>query len=346
MKASQQNDINGHFEVGDCYDHGDCIKENPKKAFEFYQLASNNGLNIALNQLAFCYNYGYGIKRDVYKAFELYKKSSDNGFIPSQRGLAWCYEYGEGTQRNKREALKWYKLFQENDGDFDVSSEIKLIEKELAKHNILDEIIQAYLKYHNLGFTKSFDFHKFLDKYKLKSREIFYYFINNSSIQHYKGIVGNFYYKGFGIDKNNDKAFEWYIKASQQNDINGYFQVGWCYHYGYGIKKNHKKAFKFYQLAANNESNIATYFLANFYEYGYGIQKDNLKAFELYKKSAENGFIPSQYFLAICYEYGLDAQLQVNKREALKWYKLYQENDGIYKVMDKIKNIKESEQEE
>ena len=32
-------------------------------------------------------------------------------------------------------------------------------------------------------------------------------------------IVGRFYEKGFGIDKNEDKAFEWYMKASQQNDI-------------------------------------------------------------------------------------------------------------------------------
>ena len=36
-----------------------------------------------------------------------------------------------GTQQNVREALKWYKKYQENDGEFNVSSDIEDIEKEL-----------------------------------------------------------------------------------------------------------------------------------------------------------------------------------------------------------------------
>ncbi|GES73379.1 kinase-like domain-containing protein [Rhizophagus clarus] len=216
----------------------------------------------------------------------------------------------------------------------------KINENKRKPSQFFDEIIQAYLKYYNNGFTKSFDFYKFLENHNSRSREIINYFVKNQNTQHYKVIIGNFHYKGFGIDKNKDMAFKWYVYASQHNDINGYFQVGWCYHYGYGIKKDLKKAFKFYQIAANNGCNIALYYLANCYEYGYGIQKDNFKAYELYKKSVENGFIPSQYFLAIYYEHGLDTQLPVNKRNALKWYKLYQENDGIYEVSDKIRDIK------
>ncbi|CAG8585724.1 15891_t:CDS:2 [Rhizophagus irregularis] len=45
----------------------------------------------------------------------------------------------------------------------------------------------------------------------------------------------------------------------------------------------------------------------------------------------------------ICYEYGIDTldnQVPVNKGKALKWYKLYQENDGIHKVSEYISNIK------
>lgn len=182
-----------------------------------------------------------------------------------------------------------------------------------------------------------------MENHKAKSREILNYFANNQATQHYKVIIGFFHYKGFGVDKDLDMAFKWYTHASQHNVINGYYHVGRCYHYGYGIKKDLKKAFKFYQIAANNGCNIALYYLANFYEYGYGIQKNNFKAYELYKNSAKNGFIPSQYSLAICYEYGIDTldnQVPVNKGKALKWYKLYQENDGIHKVSEYISNIK------
>ncbi|CAB4416074.1 unnamed protein product [Rhizophagus irregularis] len=190
-------------------------------------------------------------------------------------------------------------------------------ENERKSNTLLEEIFQAYLKYHNNGFTKT--------------------------TQHYKVIIGIFHYKGFGVDKDLDMAFKWYTHASQHNVINGYYHVGRCYHYGYGIKKDLIKAFKFYQIAANNGCNIALHYLANFYEYGYGIQKNNFKAYELYKNSAKNGFIPSQYSLAICYEYGIDTldnQLPVNKGKALKWYKLYQENDGTHKVSEYINNIK------
>ena len=49
-----------------------------------------------------------------------------------------------------------------------------------------DEIIQAYIKYSNIGWTKSFDFIKVLEKYKSKSQEI-------SAIQQYKVMIGKFY---------------------------------------------------------------------------------------------------------------------------------------------------------
>ena len=103
--------------------------------------------------------------------------------------------------------------------------------------------------------TKGFSFYKVLEKYESKSQEIFSYIINNPKIQHYEVIVGLFYCIGFGINKNENAAFSWYIKASQQNDINGYYEVGFYYEF---YKQNYEEAFKFYQLAANNGLNIAS----------------------------------------------------------------------------------------
>ena len=101
-------------------------------------------------------------------------------------------------------------------------------------------------------------------------------------------IIGIFYYRGFGIDRNDNTAFKWYMKASQQNDINGHLQVGSCYNYGYGIEKNVEKAFQFYQLAANNGLNIALHNLAECYKFGIGVEKDSSKAIELFKESFKN----------------------------------------------------------
>jgi TPR repeat protein len=206
-------------------------------------------------------------------------------------------------------------------------NEIELISKNL------DEIIQAYLRYNNKIGHKNFSSSKILENYESNSQEIFNYLINNQTIQHYEVIVGKFYEKGFGIKKDESIAFKWYMKACKQNNSNGYFEAGYCYYYGCGIEKNKKKAFEFCQLAANNGLNIALYFFANYFS----TQNNLLETFELYKKSAENEFIYSQYELAKCYNYGKGTRQ--NKKEALKWYGLYQKNNGKHDASFEIEEI-------
>jgi hypothetical protein len=193
------------------------------------------------------------------------------------------------------------------------------------------------LKYNKIGQTKSFSFSDVLRDYESESREIFKHLTSNQTIRHYEVMIGKFYENGFGIDKNYKKAFEWYMKASQQNDIRGHDHVGYCYYYGYGVEKNWDEAFKFFQLSANDGLNITLNSLASCYQYGYGTQKNNIMAFNLYKQSAENGFVQSQYEVAKCYQNGIG--ICENNIEALRWYKLYQESDGKYDVSSEIKDI-------
>ncbi|RGB22928.1 kinase-like domain-containing protein [Rhizophagus diaphanus] len=207
--------------------------------------------------------------------------------------------------------------------------------------NILNEIIKAYLRRNDIGWTKSFAFEQVLIKYVSKSQEIFNYLNSNTTLEHYEVMVGIFYHKGFGIDENDSTAFEWHMKASKKNDINGHYEVGKCYSVGCGVKKNDDKAFEYFQRAADGELNIALYHLAACYKHGDGTQKDNFKVFELYKKSAERGFVPSQQHLAGFYKNGVEGTQQNNK-EALKWYKKYDENGGTYNVKNDIKNLKNS----
>jgi TPR repeat protein len=150
-------------------------------------------------------------------------------------------------------------------------------------------------------------------------------------------MVGYFYEDGFGVNKNEIVAFEWYKKASELNNPNGHFELGYCYNNGYSIKKCLEDALKLYERSSKEGLNIATYFLAANYEFDN--EKNNFdEAFKLYKKSAENGFIPSQYKLATFYEKGRGTQQ--NKKEALKWYKIFLENNGEYSATYNIKDSK------
>ncbi|CAG8610539.1 21979_t:CDS:2 [Rhizophagus irregularis] len=68
--------------------------------------------------------------------------------------------------------------------------EYKINESRLLS-SILDEIVQVYLEYNNIGWTNNFDFDEVLEKYKSKARKIFDYLIENSNIKHYEVIIGN-----------------------------------------------------------------------------------------------------------------------------------------------------------
>jgi TPR repeat protein len=209
-------------------------------------------------------------------------------------------------------------------------------EDEIGINDTIDEIKFGYLNNNKKGETANFDFESVLRKYKSKSKEIFNYLLNNPNIQHQSVMVGKFYNEGFGCDKcdeNDNMALEWYIKASQQNDINGHYEVG----YYYFCKVDYEKAFEFLQLAINNGLNRASHLVAYCYKFGYGLESDYVKAFELYKSSSEKGYIPSQYELAKCYRYSMGTQ--EDKNEALKWYKIYQENDGKCDVTSEINEI-------
>ncbi|RIA85601.1 hypothetical protein C1645_668184, partial [Glomus cerebriforme] len=117
---AKKNEANGYFELGYCYYYGCGIEEDNERAFKWHQLGAKNGSIIASYFLASCYKYGYG-KENLFKAFELYKESAENGFIQSQYELASCYAFGKGIQENKIQAL----LYQENDGEYDVSESIR-----------------------------------------------------------------------------------------------------------------------------------------------------------------------------------------------------------------------------
>ncbi|PKY53714.1 kinase-like protein [Rhizophagus irregularis] len=218
-----------------------------------------------------------------------------------------------------------------------ISSNISEYEKGLRDD--LEEIIQNYLKRNKIGWIKTFDFNKVLERYESRSKEIFNYLINNPTLQYYELMLGVFYNRGFGVNKSINIAFEWYMRSSQQNDLNGYYEVGFYYYLGYTVERNYnERSLEFCQHAVNNGLNIALHFLASCYhQFNYNAQNNSIIAFELFKKSAENGFIPSQYELAECYKNGEGTQK--NKLEALKWYKSYQENDGEINVSYPIKDI-------
>ncbi|CAG8651976.1 4276_t:CDS:2, partial [Funneliformis mosseae] len=105
----------------------------------------------------------------------------------------------------------------------------------------LDEIICAYLNDHKLGLKS---FNDTLEKYESQSHDIFDHLFNNKSIKHYEVMVGVFYGRGFGTEKDEAKCKDWITKASENNDINGHHELAGCYYF---FKEKYEEAVKYYQ---------------------------------------------------------------------------------------------------
>ncbi|CAB4441753.1 unnamed protein product [Rhizophagus irregularis] len=157
-----------------------------------------------------------------------------------------------------------------------ISSNISEYEKGLRDD--LEEIIQNYLKRNKIGWIKTFDFNKVLERYESRSKEIFNYLINNPTLQYYELMLGVFYNRGFGVNKSINIAFEWYMRSSQQNDLNGYYEVGFYYYL----------AFELFKKSAENGFIPSQYELAECYKNGEGTQKNKLEALKWYKSYQEN----------------------------------------------------------
>lgn len=83
---------------------------NMNKAFTFYQLAAEQGLDRAQYQLADIISLGIGVTQDHSEALRLYKLAAAQGFQVAFYMIAQYYQFGKGVPIDYIEALRWYQL--------------------------------------------------------------------------------------------------------------------------------------------------------------------------------------------------------------------------------------------
>ncbi|KAF0534301.1 HCP-like protein [Gigaspora margarita] len=66
--------------------------------------------------------------------------------------------------------------------------------------------------------------------------------------------------------------------------------LGWKYQFGIDVEKDLEKAFDFYKQAADLGDAEGMFQIAEFYHLGIHVKKDRNKAFECFQKSASTGF--------------------------------------------------------
>ena len=106
--------------------------------------------------------------------------------------------------------------------------------------------------------------------------------------------LGRLYENGWGVEKNEEKALDFYKKSAETGEEKSALKVGNAYYLGKGVVKSHAEAFRWYKKAAEKGNYAALYNIGLMFDEGTGVRKDPVKAFEYYKKSGDMGYGPAQ----------------------------------------------------
>lgn len=98
-----------------------------------------------------------------------------------------------------------------------------------------------------------------------------------------------------------DKAYEFYMKSSQNNNFMAKYNIARWYEQGIFLKKNIEKAVEVYKILANAEHCPSLYRLGHLYDIGEDIPKDLNKAKYYYEKLVEKNDRNAIYNLAMIY---------------------------------------------
>ncbi|RIA80425.1 hypothetical protein C1645_838719 [Glomus cerebriforme] len=216
IKNAKKGDSTSQYFIGDCYHLGKNIKKDINKAFEWYKKSSERGNISAMYELGHCYCYEH---KDEKKAFEFYLKSAEGGDKYALCKVGDYYYYGRSILKDEIKAFEWY---------------LKAAKKG-----------HAYSQY----------------------------------------LMANYYNYGLYIPINKEKGFYWNRKAAINGVLEAQYKLA-DYYFNNSLNKNESKAFKWYLILANKSNNNlkAIYLVAKCYRDGTGTNKNLFEARKWIKK--------------------------------------------------------------
>jgi len=108
QKWSLRNRSWAQFQLGCLYRDGRGLKEDPKRAYELYKLAADQGHYDAQYNLGHMYAAGEGVLQSDSLAFKYFKFSADQGYANAQCIVGVYYDNGTGVEQSFTKAREWW----------------------------------------------------------------------------------------------------------------------------------------------------------------------------------------------------------------------------------------------
>jgi TPR repeat protein len=148
--------------------------------------------------------------------------------------------------------------------------------------------------------------------------------------------LGNRYVNGRGVTTDIDKGINYYQQSVAQNHAKAAYELAEIYRKGKVVSKDFKKAYENYLIAANRGHVKATSWIGYFYQFGKGMNKDLNVARQWYEKAGNKENPYAQQQLGSIYLYGKGTPIDLNK--AYFWL-TKASNQGQKKAMYSLANM-------
>ncbi len=219
------------------------------KAFYWIKKSAEQGYLFGQRELGSCYYEGIGVTEDHYQAFFWYKKAADRGDSVSQAMLGDMCLLGHGSDIDIPSAIIWYKKAAQEDAESCTKLGVLYLKTEAVKNNQSMAI-----------------------KYFLRAIAI-----GSSCAAHIS--LGECFYNGIGVEKNQIKAAEHFWCAGKMMGEGNYDKGGWHF-----SKEEYKSEEYWFHKAAQLGNAWAMYDLGICYDY-----EDDEQASYWYQKAAAQG---------------------------------------------------------
>ena len=105
---ANDGDPSAQFVLGKIFDYGNGgVTQNQEVAVRWYMRAAEQGYPGAQFNLGNCYQLGEGVKEDKSQAVYWYRQAALQGDADSQYMLGLCYASGEGITKSTPKAIEW-----------------------------------------------------------------------------------------------------------------------------------------------------------------------------------------------------------------------------------------------
>lgn len=143
-------------------------------------------------------------------------------------------------------------------------------------------------------------------------------------------VLGVKYLLGNGVEKDENKAKEYFENAAKHNIKEAYYAIGYMYDLGIVYEQNYWKAFSNYKKAYDLGDKFAAVSLGYSAMTGLGCDIDGNVALDYFREALQNGYKLAHYFGGMCIEKGIVPKKTL--KDALANYKKL-ENEGMPQVL-------------